>query len=130
MSNKYFRDWQSSNTSKSTKSEISHLEMLKKLDADNARLDRALDKIKTEEKTAKIFNQSQHIHTSPQYLQYLQSPQYLQSQQSQQSQCQVHTRLGFVNLGSPYVQPVHLTCVSDKFIVVNGCVVMHSNGFF
>lgn len=104
MSNKYFRDWQSSNSSKSstgTKSDTSHLDILKKLDADNARLDRALDKIKTEEKAAKIFNQYQ-----------------------------VHTQLGFVNPGSPYPQPVHLAYVGDKFVVVNGCVVMHSNGFF
>lgn len=101
MSNKYFRDWQASNSSNTSKSESSHISMLKKLDADNARLDRALDKIKTEEKAAKIFNQYQ-----------------------------VHSQIGFVNMGTPYPQPVHLSYVGDKFVVVNGCVVMRPNGFF
>lgn len=117
MSNKYFRDWQASNSSGSSgssKSDVSHLEMLKKLDADNARLDRALDKIKTEEKAARIFNQSKHT----------------QGSKSTHSQYQVHTQLGFVNLGSSYPQPVHLTYVGDKFVVVNGCVVVRPNGFF
>jgi len=86
------------------------MSMLKKLDDDNARLDRALDKIKTEEKAAKIFNQSRHRDVPSQY--------------------QVNSQIGFVNLGSPYPQPVHLTYVSDKFVVVNGCVVMRPNGFF
>lgn len=116
MSNKYFRDWQASNSSKSSKSDTSHLEMLKKLDADNARLDRALDKIKTEEKAAKIFNQTRRISS--------------QGQVQGQGQIQVHTQLGFVNIGSPYPQPVHLTYIGNEFVVVNGCVVMRSNGFF
>ena len=113
MSNKYFRDWQASNASNSSntsKSESSHISMLKKLDADNARLDRALDKIKTEEKAARIFNQSQHRVEPNQY--------------------QVHSQIGFVNMGTPYPQPVHLSYVGDKFVVVNGCVVMRPNGFF
>ena len=109
MSNKYFRDWQLSNSSKS---DTSHLKMLKKLDTDNARLDRALDKIKTEEKAAKIFNKTHHIHIS--------NP----------NQHHIHSHIGFVNMGSPYPQPVHLTHVGDKFVIVNGCVVMCSNGFF
>lgn len=120
MSNKYFRDWQASNssgtsgTTGTSKSDTSHLKILKKLDADNARLDTALDKIKTEEKAAKIFNQSQYTYSS----------------KSTTNQFQVYTQLGFVNLGSPYPQPVHLTHVGDKFVVVNGCVVMRPNGFF
>lgn len=115
MSNKYFRDWQasnSSNSSKSSKSDTSHLGILKRLDDDNARLDRALDKIKTEEKAAKIFNQSQ------------------QRSSSKSNQYQIHSQIGFVNLGSPCPQPVHLTYVGEKFVVVNGCVVMRQNGFF
>lgn len=113
MSNKYFRDWQASNASNpsnTSKLEASHISMLNELDKDNARLDRALDKIKTEEKAAKIFNQSQHRLGPSQY--------------------QVHSQIGFVNLGSPYPQPVQLTYVGDKFVVVNGCVVMRPNGFF
>ena len=112
MSNKYFCDWQSSNSSNSSKSETSHLGILKRLDDDNARLDRALDKIKTDEKAAKIFNQSQ------------------QRPSSKSNQYQIHTHVSFVNLGSPCPQPVHLTYVSEKFVVVNGCVVMPQNDFF
>ena len=118
MSNKYFRDWQASNSSnsskssKSSKSETSSLGILKKLDDDNARLDRALDKIKTEEKADKIFNQSQ------------------QRPSSKSNQYQIYSQIGFVNLGTHCPQPVHLTHVGEKFVVVNGCVVMHQNGFF
>lgn len=105
MSNKYFHDWQESNSSNSSKSKTSHLGILK-------RLDRALNKIKTEEKAAKIFNQSQ------------------QRPSSKSNQYQIHSHVGFVNLGSHCPQPVHLTYVGEKFVVVNGCVVMHQNGFF
>lgn len=102
MSNQYFRNWQASNSSKSSVSETHHLNTLNKLNDDCARLDRALDKIKTEEKAQRIFNQSQHI-----------------------PQAAIYSGIGLVNSGSINPQPVQLTYVGNKYVIVNGCMVLY-----
>lgn len=104
MSNQYFRNWQASNSSKSSVSETHHLNTLKKLNDDCARLDRALDKIKTEEKAQRIFKQPQHIHIP---------------------QAAIYSGIGFVNPGSTKSHPVQLTYVGNKYVIVNGCLVLY-----
>jgi hypothetical protein len=79
------------------------LDLLKKLDKDNVRLDRALDKINTEEKANRIFNH------------HLQTP--------------IYSHIGYINSNSAYPQPVHITHVNNKYIIVNGCFVIRQNEF-
>jgi len=102
MSNQYFRNWQASNSSKSGISETHHMNILKKLDDDCIRLDRALDKIKTEEKAKKIFNQPHHIPQVP-----------------------IYSNIGFLHPGFINPQPVHLTYIGNKYVIVNGCMVLY-----
>lgn len=102
MSNQYFRNWQASNSSKSGVSETHHLNTLKKLNDDCTRLERALDKIKTEEKAKQIFNQPRHI-----------------------PQAAIYSGIGFVNPCSINPQPVQLAYIGNKYVIVNGCLVLH-----
>lgn len=112
MSSKYFRDWKSS---KKSKSESSHLDILKKLDDDNARLDRALDKLDTEEKAKEIFRRPQNPTSIP---------------------TQIYSQIGFVNSHSSQsrsqaqAHPVHLVHIGQNMILVNGCVLMRPENFF
>ena len=96
MSNKYFRNWQASNSL-----ETSHLGILKKLDDDCTRLDRTLDKIDNKKKANQIFKQAQQIHQAP-----------------------IYSGIGFVNQGFAHPQVVHLTHIGDKYVMVNGCLVL------
>lgn len=104
MSNKYFQNWEKnysqnlSNSVESSKSyEFSHLRLLEKLSNDCARLDRALDKMETEKKANKIFNAGK---------------------------TQIHNQICFINTGSFYPQPVYMSHIGDKYVVINGCIVI------
>jgi hypothetical protein len=54
-SNKYYDNWKNC-SSQSQNNSSKHSKIIKKLDDDISRLDRAIDKIKTEEKVQKIFS--------------------------------------------------------------------------
>lgn len=104
MSNKYFSNWEKTQNSSyglssSAKAELEHLKILRCADNDDKKLNRILDKMKTEEKAKKIFNQANKIHTD----------------------------IGFFNSGFSYPQPVHIGYVGNKYIIVNGSLVLYQN---
>ena len=90
MSNKYYRNWME------TESSVSN---------DSKRLDRLLDKIKTEEKAKKIFSQSYN-------------PKY-------QKECKV-----CLMTQPRYLQPVLVSNIGTEFVVINGCLVIRKKNFF
>ena len=113
MSNKYFSNWEKTQNSsyglsssakadkadKADKAELEHLKILRCADNDDKKLNRILDKMKTEEKAKKIFNQTNKIHTD----------------------------IRFFNSGFSYPQPVHIGYVVNKYIIVNGSLVLYQN---
>lgn len=126
MSNKYFRDWKSSkpsksyNSSKPSKSESTHLGILKELDRDNARLDRALDKLDTERKAEKIFRGPQNPTQIYSQIGFVNSHSSRSQSQSHSSQSQARSQ----------AHPVHLVHIGQNMILVNGCVLMRPENFF
>lgn len=100
-SNKYYREWEKSNSNYPHKKEISPQSILQKLEKDINRLDRAIDKIETEDKAKKIFNLGKQI----------QSYQLSQLQPILQS------------------NPVYHTPAGTHYIIINGCLVMYQNSF-
>lgn len=113
MSNKYFRDWEKTYSHDSIKSESTHRGILKKLEKDDSRtdkvLDRVLDKIETNAKAAKIFNQHNQA-----------------NQLNQRSP--IYSNIGFINIVHTQPIPVHITHLpSTKYVIINGCVVVCQN---
>jgi hypothetical protein len=96
-SNKYYCEWKKSNSNHPHKNEISSQSILQKLEKDINRLDRAIDKIETEDKAKKIFRLGKQI----------QSHQLSQLQPIFQS------------------YPVYHTPAGTQYIIINGCLVMY-----
>ncbi len=97
MSNKYFRNWEKNNKN----DDLDHLNFIKKINEDNDRLDRAIDKIKTDKKAKDIFAfdkyQNSHIVTTN----VIQPIQLIQPIQIVQQNYQI-----------------------PKYAIVNGCIVL------
>lgn len=108
MSNRYFNNWEKATKTNKDKSESLHLDLLERLDSDCKRLDRALDKIKTEEKAKRIFNQSQMV--------------------SPISQVHMVPQVQIIGSSHVLVQPVSIA--GSNYMIVNGCVLMPRNNFF
>jgi len=102
-SNKYFKNWQS-NHSNHSNNDLDHIKLVKKLDKDIDRLDRAIDKIKTEEKAKKIFASGKH-----------KSYPLIGGNMIQQIQVPVPVPVQFITQVK-YAQP--------QYIVINGCVMV------
>lgn len=97
--NKYYREWVKSNSNCSHKKEISHQSIIDKLEKDINRLDRAIDKIETEDKAKKIFRLGKQIQSHP----------LIKLQPKTQTQ--------------PY--PVYHTPIGTQYIIINGCMMMY-----
>jgi hypothetical protein len=96
-SNKYYREWEKSNSNYSHKKETTHQSILHNLDKDINRLDRVIDKIETEDKAKKIFGYGKQIQSHP-----------------------------LIKL-QPYTQsyPVYHTPTGAQYIIINGSLVMY-----
>jgi hypothetical protein len=105
-SNKYYREWEKNNSKKSDL-KSAHLILSNKLDNDISRLDRAIDKIKTEEKAQKIFRYGNQLQS--------QSCPFIQ----------INNHIG-LTMGHP-IQPVHIAHVKNQYVIINGCVVMRQD---
>lgn len=112
MSSKYYREWEKQNSS-SASSEEKHVKILNKLTSDVERLDRALDKMETEEKAKKIFgqNQMEHCLVSSYPTQICANSPVISSS------------YGLTQL-TQLTQPVLLSNVDVQYIMVNGSIVM------
>jgi len=100
-SNKYYSEWQKSNCNYTHKKETSQQSIIQKLEKDINRLDRAIDKIKTEDNAKKIFGLGKQIQSHP-----------------------------LIKL-QPHIQslPVYHTPIGTQYIIINGCIVMCQNIF-
>lgn len=100
-SNKYYREWEKFNSNNIHKKETSRQYIIKKLEKDINRLDRAIDKIETENKAKKIFGFGKQI----------ESHSLIKLQSSIQS------------------LPVYHTPIGTQYIIINGCIVLCQNNF-
>ena len=97
-SNKYYDNWKNF-SGQSQNNSSKHSKIIEKLDEDNSRLDRAIDKIKTKEKAKKIFSFGRQNN--------LVFQQHLPNH--------IGASLAFIN-GRP-------------FAVINGCIMISGNNY-
>lgn len=116
MSNRYYNDWKATNSRKT------HKNNPKPNSSESSHLDRTLDKIKTNEKAEKIFDRGHNLYSSP-YL-FSSSNQVPYYPQVVEAQILTQTPTGFSHSHFPYSQPVLLTPIGKKYILINGCVVI------
>ena len=107
-SNKYYREWVATNTNTNTntncsnKKEIFQHSILKKLEKDINRLDRAIDKIETEDRAKKIFKFGKQINS-----------------------CEL-VQLGQLGqLGQLVQLPVEYASTDTQYIIINGHLMMY-----
>jgi hypothetical protein len=95
-SNRYFQNWEKNFEN----NDSNHLKLLKKIDKDIDRLDRTIDKIKTEKKAHEIFAYGKQTNN-----------QFIGGILTQQIQLQLQL-------------PIQIQYNVPKYIVINGCVVI------
>lgn len=127
-SNKYYREWEKSNSNSNSNSNYSHKKessfqtVLNKLEKDISRLDRAIDKIETENKAKKIFDLGSNL--NPHSYQCSYKPSYQPSYQPSYPPPQfIHNQI------QTHEYPIYYTPTGTQYIIINGCLVMYKNGF-